>query len=86
MTIPERNRLADLKRMSDDQLLNELFVCEPSGNEAEQLRMMLFARKTDALAAAITTASRAGRWLAWVVGAASVASAVVAVMQLVYGR
>ena len=58
----------------DDQILDELRKNEPDHHQNVALQMAVYIRNTQSLAKAITAASKAGMFLAWVVAVATVVS------------
>jgi hypothetical protein len=71
---------------TDDQILDELRKNEPNHHQSVALEKAIAIRNNQRLAGAITAASRAGRFLAWVVAAATVVSAAVEASKFLFGK
>ena len=71
---------------TDEDILNELRKNEPGHHQSVSLQMAVAIRNTKRLADALTLASTAGRFLAWVVAIATVVTALVELAKLLSGR
>jgi len=67
---------------ADDQILDELRKNEPDHHQSVALQMAVYIRNTERLAQAITAASKAGKFLAWVVAVATVVAVCVEAWKL----
>lgn len=71
---------------ADEDILNELRKNEPGHHQSVSIQMAVAIRNTKRLAEAITLASRAGSFLAWVVAIGTVVTALVEVAKLLSDR
>lgn len=72
----------DMLQQTDEELLDELRKNEPGHHQSVALQMAVSIRNTKCLSNSIMAASRAGRWLAIAVGAATVVGVLLEIWKL----